>query len=161
MSMRKQRGTTAVELLVTVAVTVITLGVAVPSFGDTLNRRRLESAANELGSDLQWARTEAVRRGLNVWLTTTAATQYSIRFVDASNTTQTLKSVTLPNGLSVTPSQQATFDSVRGILGDTAPPTFAISSTHTAAKIDVVLNLMGRVQMCSPGGGLTGYKTCS
>ena len=59
MTRRTQRGFTITELLATVAVAAIALGVAVPSFGDTLTRRKIEGAANELGTDLQWARTEA------------------------------------------------------------------------------------------------------
>lgn len=160
MTRRTQRGFTITELLATVAVAAIALGVAVPSFGDTLTRRKMEGAANELGIDLQWARTEAVRRGLNVWVTTTGATQYSVRYLDASNVTQTLKDVTLPGGLSVTPGQQATFESARGILDEASPPTFEFSSGNSAAKLNVVLNVMGRTQLCSPSGAMTGYKAC-
>ena len=160
MTRRTQRGFTITELLATVAVAAIALGVAVPSFGDTLSRRKIEGAANELGTDLQWARTEAVRRGLNVWVMTTGATQYSVRYVDAANVTQTLKDVTLPGGLSVTPGQQATFESVRGILDEASPPTFELSSDNSAAKLNVVLNVMGRTQLCSPSGAMTGYKAC-
>ena len=101
-----------------------------------------------------------MRRGLNVWVTTTGATQYSVRYVDASNVTQTLKDVTLPGGLSVTPGQQATFESVRGILDEASPPTFELSSDNSAAKLNVVLNVMGRTQLCSPSGAMTGYKAC-
>jgi type IV fimbrial biogenesis protein FimT len=161
MTMRTQKGLTTLELLVTVAVSVITLGLAVPSFGNTLTRHKLEGAANELRTDLQWARSEAVRRGLNVSLITITATRYSVRFLDESSTTQTLKDVTLPAGLNITPSQQATFNSVRGTLDETVPATFEVSSSNTAAQINLVLNAMGRVQMCTPNGMLAAYKTCS
>jgi len=161
MTMRMQKGITTLELLVTVAVSVITLGLAVPSFGGTLTRHRLEGAANELRTDLQWARSEAVRRGLNVSLTTITTTRYSVRFLDESNTTQILKDVTLPAGLNVTPSQKATFNSVRGTLDETVPATFEVSSSNTAVQINLVLNAMGRVQMCTPNGILAAYKTCS
>lgn len=60
------RGVTAVELMVTVAVLAILLVVAVPSFTETIRRNRLETAVHTFLNALNFARTEAIRRGQSV-----------------------------------------------------------------------------------------------
>ncbi|MBN7138474.1 hypothetical protein A7A76_00695 [Lysobacter enzymogenes] len=68
--MRSRRGTqsgfTLLELMVTVAVAAVVVGLAVPSFIATINRSRLAGAANELVASLQMARMEAMRRNVSV-----------------------------------------------------------------------------------------------
>lgn len=60
----RQPGFTLVELLVTVAVLAVIIGLAVPSFRGVMQRNRLTTAANEFVATLQLARMEAVRRNL-------------------------------------------------------------------------------------------------
>lgn len=64
--MRAQQGFTLIELMVTVAVLGIVVGLAVPGFQSATNGNRLASAANELISTMQVARMEAVRRNRRV-----------------------------------------------------------------------------------------------
>ncbi|WP_372015317.1 GspH/FimT family pseudopilin [Pseudoxanthomonas sp. 10H] len=66
--MSRQRGFTLVELMVTVAVLAILVGLATPSFTSVINSNRLTSQANEFMADLQLARSEAVRRNRTVRL---------------------------------------------------------------------------------------------
>ncbi len=70
--MAKQSGFTLPELMVTVAVAVILLGLAVPSFRDTIIRNRLATQANELVTALNLARSEAIKRGVRVTVCKTA-----------------------------------------------------------------------------------------
>lgn len=60
------QGFTLVELLVTVAVLAIALGIAVPSFQSFVSRNRLAATTNELVSALALARSEAVKRATRV-----------------------------------------------------------------------------------------------
>ncbi|MCH8537167.1 MAG: GspH/FimT family pseudopilin [Alkalimonas sp.] len=62
----RTRGFTLIELMVTVAVLVIVLTVAVPSFTNLINGNRLTSQANELLSAMTLARSEAIRLNRNV-----------------------------------------------------------------------------------------------
>lgn len=55
-------GFTLIELLVVVAVAVVLLTLAVPSFTDFIRMQRLKGVHAELLSDLQFARSEAVAR---------------------------------------------------------------------------------------------------
>lgn len=64
----RSRGFTLIELMVTLVVLAVVMGIAAPSFSDMINRNRLTAAANELVSALQVARMEAIRRNARVML---------------------------------------------------------------------------------------------
>lgn len=61
MKLRRDKGLTLVELMVTVAVLAIFLAVAAPNLTAVLLKMRLEGVANELRTDLQYARSESIR----------------------------------------------------------------------------------------------------
>jgi type IV fimbrial biogenesis protein FimT len=63
---QSQRGFTMVELMTVVIIASILAALAVPSFREMLERRRLEGQANEFVTDLQYAKSEAVARNRNV-----------------------------------------------------------------------------------------------
>ena len=64
--LRRMRGFTVVELMITLAVAAILFAVAVPSFMTFLNSNRLTGAGNDVVSLLQNARMESLRRGVRV-----------------------------------------------------------------------------------------------
>lgn len=57
------QGFTLIELMITVAVIVIILVIAAPSFRDMILMQRLRGITAQLVTDLQFARNEAVSRG--------------------------------------------------------------------------------------------------
>jgi type IV fimbrial biogenesis protein FimT len=59
-------GFSLLELMITVSVAAILLGLAVPSFTDVIRNNRLTTAANDLLHSTQVARTEALKRQLPV-----------------------------------------------------------------------------------------------
>ena len=63
--MKKQlsKGFTIIELMVTIVVLAILLSVAVPSFWNVIQSNRVTAQANELVTALNFARSEAVKRG--------------------------------------------------------------------------------------------------
>jgi type IV fimbrial biogenesis protein FimT len=63
---RRDRGFTLLELMVTLAVLAIILGIAVPSFKGLLVRARIGAAANQLVAGLQTARMLAIRSNSRV-----------------------------------------------------------------------------------------------
>jgi type IV fimbrial biogenesis protein FimT len=62
----KSSGFTLVELMITVVIAGILVAVGIPSFNSTINSSRLTSYANELVTALNLARSEAVKRGMQV-----------------------------------------------------------------------------------------------
>jgi type IV fimbrial biogenesis protein FimT len=64
----RQRGFTIVELMVTLAIAAVLIGLAAPAFNEFLAQRRLTSQVNDFLVGLQYARSEAVRRGARVSL---------------------------------------------------------------------------------------------
>lgn len=68
----KIRGMTLIELIVTVAIAAIVVTVAVPSFREMLRKNRVDALTNELASSLNFARSEAVKRGKPITVCKTA-----------------------------------------------------------------------------------------
>lgn len=64
--MKREKGLTLIELVVTIAVVGILAVVAIPNLTSTLSNGRLTSRANELLSALSFARTEAIKRGIPI-----------------------------------------------------------------------------------------------
>lgn len=60
------RGFTLIELMITITILAILLGVGVPSFLDASLSSRLSSIANDLVASVQLARSEAIKRNSNV-----------------------------------------------------------------------------------------------
>jgi type IV fimbrial biogenesis protein FimT len=64
--MNRQSGFTLVELMVTIAIAAILLGLGVPSFRTLIENNRIAAASNDIVTALQFARSEAVKRAVLV-----------------------------------------------------------------------------------------------
>lgn len=62
------KGFTLIELMVTMSIAAILLTVAVPSFQTTIANNRLATQTNNLVTDINIARSEAVKRGISAIL---------------------------------------------------------------------------------------------
>ena len=69
------KGFTLIELLVTIAIAAILLTVGVPSMVATVQNNRMTTAINDFVSDLNLARSEAIKRGSRVSLCKSADSQ--------------------------------------------------------------------------------------
>lgn len=150
---RRPRGFTLVELLVAMALAAVLLAVSVPSFSMLLAKMRVEGAANNLSTDLQLARSEALQRRANVSLATSSdGTSYTL-----TSGTTTLKTVSLGSGLSFTGSVTITFEPLRGLAN---AGTINTISSLSSGQLRIATDVMGRVQFCSPDGLFKGYPSC-
>ena len=153
--MQRDRGFTLIELLVVVALAAVLAALVAPSFNEQIARRRLEGVATDLSTDLQFARTQAVDDRATVQvITENSGGRY--RIVNAAGTT--LKTVDLPTGITATDGVTVTYDQLRGTSNAVQ---ITLSNTRTTAQMRVDTNVMGRVSLCSPGGGLKGHTTCT
>jgi type IV fimbrial biogenesis protein FimT len=90
-----QSGFTLIELMVTVAMVAVTLTLGVPSFRELIQNNRMAAQANDFLASLNFARSEAVKRGVRVTLCKSANSsscttsgnwgQGWIIFVDSNN----------------------------------------------------------------------------
>ena len=64
--MKALKGFTLIELLVTIAIAAIVVTMGIPSFSNAIRNSRLTTKANELLTSLNLARSEAIKRGVEV-----------------------------------------------------------------------------------------------
>ena len=64
--MEDDRGFTLIELMMTLAVVAILLGIAAPGFVSIIKNNRITTVTNDLLADLALARSEAAKRGQSV-----------------------------------------------------------------------------------------------
>lgn len=178
---RANAGLTLVELVTAVTIVAIVTVFAVPSFEDFRVRERLKGAANNLYTDLQFARSEAVQRNaqVSVSFVTGAGWCYGIHQGNAQCDCATANSCSIKTvsgadfpGISMS---QAQFDAGagatdwyvidprRGQVVDAAGAAVAGNVVFAGAgsrSLRGDLNAVGRVRLCSPSGSMTGYPTC-
>lgn len=170
-----QHGWTLVEALISLSVTAIALGAAVPGFDAARERRHLDGAAAQLETDLQMARSLAVLHNRTVRVDFRSDSSGSCYVVhsggpgacscDAAGTAtcspgaEALRSMGYPSSLPVTLASNAAsmaFEHVRG----TVTPTSTVRITGGGRAVHVVTNIMGRVRACSPASATPGYPAC-
>jgi type IV fimbrial biogenesis protein FimT len=172
----KQQGLSLIEVTVTMAVAVVLAGTAAPSLFDFIGTRRLEAAATQLASDIQFVRTDAVARNQPVRLSffnsadgscyvihTGAAASCSCAATGPATCTGSalqLKTVQLAARDKV--SVQANtgtvlFDPLHGTASPTA--TLRVLGANGRA-VHHIVNVMGRVRSCSPLNAMPGYAAC-
>lgn len=61
-----QKGFNLIELMVVLAVFAVILGIAIPSFMDLIRDSKARTQSNQILSHLHFARSEAVKRQLNI-----------------------------------------------------------------------------------------------
>jgi len=71
--LRKPKGFTILELMFTIAVAAVILGIAVPSFRSAMGSNRIMTQSNELVGAINYARSEAITGNANVTFCRTAS----------------------------------------------------------------------------------------
>lgn len=62
----RSAGFTLIELMIVMTILAIVISIGVPSFNNLIKNNRLSAASNDIAGALQYARSEAVRRGRTI-----------------------------------------------------------------------------------------------
>ena len=175
---RTPQGFTVVELMIVLVVAVILVLLAAPSFRSMQDRQRVKSAGSNLNVDIQYARSEAVRKNAEVTVSLSAGTtpwcygvvdgsaacdcttagSCGLKTVSGADFRDVSMALTGGNGLTINP-RQGRVAAVAG--GGSGVVTTAITFTGTTgAQLQSQINSLGRVLQCAPGGTLSGYPSC-
>lgn len=164
----KQKGITLIELLVTLAIVTILTVVSIPAFTSLIERYRIVSATEQLYSTLQYARTEAVKRNTDVYVSFNAGDSwcYGINTGSACDCTTpsgcNLGTVSAPSAQQLTLSSSGLisnaifFESTRGSANTSATITYNIYGSSDL--ITTSISRLGNIQLCSTG--ISGYTAC-
>lgn len=75
---KRQRGFTAVEMMVVVAILAIMAAFALPAMNQLIRTQKVRSLAYDLFADLTYARSEAIARGHNVGIASGGGTDWGV-----------------------------------------------------------------------------------
>jgi type IV fimbrial biogenesis protein FimT len=155
------RGFTLIELMITVAVLAILVALAVPNLQDALRKRRVAGAVEAVYSQVQFARSEAIKRSQDTSIVITTTSPWSIAV--AGNATVSGNDYS-DVSIAASPDTTVTFDGVRGLRS--APAVASGDETLTLTlgtyQAAVVVGVVGRVRICTPTGATAvgGYPAC-
>jgi len=180
--MTSQQGISLLEVLIVIAILGILAAIAAPNYRDMIERQRLKQALESLKADMQFARTEALKRSQNIvvsrraggngtWCYGLAVNRPGKTSCDCTQTDEAaanfceikrvLGSDMLHTTLEAAAVNNNTFNFRRGTIS-AGGVTF--SSEHYAGR--VVFSDVGRVRVCIPTSmpagkqALPGYTQC-
>lgn len=147
--------------MIAIAVAAIVVGLAVPNLSRFLDNNSATEDANEFTSALQYARSEAIKRGLSAsidainddWIN-----GYDVNVIESDGTKTPIRRVASVGNTSI-PNEQSspTITSIQfasnGLL-ETSSPTFIFCKNTGARGTEVVIRQTGRV-------GSTPIETCT
>jgi type IV fimbrial biogenesis protein FimT len=180
--MKARRGFTLIELMVVVALVALVLALVGPSMRELLAVQRVQSINAELVADLQYARSEAVRRSQPLYVKfqsnadSTCYVVYTEAGVGNCNCMKTpgtaclggfqeVKTVQVPRALDVSFAASSSVGTLVGfmdIAGTSTPGDFQVDVASTVrGLLRTSVNAAGRPAVCSPDGSISQVPKCA
>ncbi len=130
-------GFTLIELMVTMVILALVATIAIPGFGRLIDNNRLVSGTNLLVSSIKLARSEAIKRGENVTLSTDGGLDsgWGVHEGGAAGdcTNNQIRVFEAPGNLTYTESAADIVFDRRGFLVPQAAQTFTVAPVGCAA----------------------------
>lgn len=162
----RPQGFTLVELMVTIVVMAILLALAIPSFTDMMDKKRLVGAADNLLADMRYAQAEAMKTNAQVVVTFTTGTGWSYIMNTNPNKTSSgsdYRGSSLAVSAGVTAAASTiTFDPRRNTIEPTPAAVekmVTITSAH-AKTLSLEVTPESAMHLCTTTG-LSGYPACN
>jgi len=143
------QGLTLIELMITIVIAAILMSIAIPSFNHLIQRNRISAYANELVTTVNLARSEAIKRGTSIVITSAGGNDWSqgwnLNIVSSGDLLRTAPSLdgdsTFTGGVS-----SVTFNS-RGFttLGALASWNLCNANVETGRRITIAIT--GRISV--------------
>jgi type IV fimbrial biogenesis protein FimT len=177
-TMKTSAGFTLIELIITITVLAIMLFIALPNFAIWIQNTQIRTAGEAILNGLQLARTEAVRRNVNVelrmdvssgWTALVAAGGEVIQSrLAGEGSSAALVTITSTNPAGVNPVNTVTFNSFGSVVanadGTKTVTEIKIDSPALAAAdsrdLCILIRAGGTVRMCDPHVATTDTRTC-
>jgi type IV fimbrial biogenesis protein FimT len=137
------KGFTLIELMVTLSITAILLGVGLPSFSEFIRSQAVKTASFDIHSTLVFARSEAIKRNADVTVTPVSEdwTKGWAVTAEVDGATSTLATqAPLPSGVTVDgPETGLTYQNSGRLEGNTVA-AFEIGGSGSTRCINVTLS---------------------
>jgi len=180
MAINKISGFTLIELVTVVTILSIMLFVALPNFNVWLQNTQIRTAGEAILNGLQLARTEAVRRNVNVELRMDLSSGWTAKVADAfggeviqsrlagEGSSAALITITSTDPVGNPPVKTVTFNSFGSVAAnadDTKSVTeIKIDSISLAAadsrELCILIRTGGTIRMCDPRVASTDTRSC-
>jgi len=149
-SPRFSGGFTLVELMVTVIIGAILLSIAVPSFTNLIRRNQITTYANEFGTAVNLARSEAIKRGTSISVTSNSGTNWTqgwtVNVVNSGELLRTAPALTGDNTFNSGVNGTVTFNS-RGFTTLGAEETWSLCNANVTAGRQIRIAVTGRISV--------------
>jgi prepilin-type N-terminal cleavage/methylation domain-containing protein len=141
-------GFTLTELIVTIGIGALLMGIAIPSFLSWLPTLRLSDGARQVAIELQEARMKAISQSTRFRLNFTTTTSYLVeRFNTGTNAFETESGAfNLPQGITATAGATSEFQP-RGTANITVGNATITFTNVNGDTSQVQINAVGRVKM--------------
>ena len=149
----RSSGFTLIELMVTVAVLGIAIGIAVPSFAELIKNNRAESQSNAVVNALSLARSEAIKRGATVTVAPlTAGTSWDNGWAVKAGA-EVLRTFEALKGASLSGASGIEFNSRGQLVGTAVNLEYRVGADSCRYERNINVNMVGRVSVAK--------RTCS
>lgn len=174
---RFEQGVTIIELLIGVALLALIFAIGVPSYRTMIQRKYTEGAAEKLFADLQFAKSEAIKRNVRVYVTfdiihqcygldtasgcncNTANSCELDTGVDKAVKISDFGETIIPAGGVTFPGNEVAFDPQRGTTTNIGTVTF---QSPRGQQVNITIENKFHIRICSPAGGtkIFTYENC-